>query len=182
MKKILLIFSLVILPIITFAQFYKIDSDNMVVSRTVENIKDSKEEIYKRAENYLTHTDIDITSRDNENWTIIGKGLYSNLSSYYTTWMLKASFTLRIDVKDGRARIICSAQYVIPTNSDYDGNDYQYLVTEHYPLTKKRAKGVTKKAQKKAFDELVIRMNKTVHLLSEVLKSGGTLDAEKEDW
>lgn len=183
----LVLFVLVVLPSLALSQSYKIDGGSIVVSKIVEDIEGSTGEIYGRVKSFFVRSYGDansvIQTDDKEGGLIIGKGLYTKLASFNLgAWTLKAYHTLRVDIKQGRARIICSASTVIPNSSSYPGNTYEYVIVDHAPITDKRASGATKGAQKEAFDNLVARMNSTVDALAEAVKGGGLLESEKDDW
>lgn len=166
---------------------YTIDEENVVVSRTVENIEGSKDEIYARAKAYFARSYGDgksvIQTDDKEGGLIIGKGLYANLTSFNLgAWTMKAYHIIRVDIKDGRARIICNASTIIPNSSVHLDNRYEYSITNHYPITDKRAPSLQKKPQAKAFAALVDRMNGSVQSLENALREGGLLKSENGDW
>lgn len=187
MKKLLFILSTLLISSTLFAQDYKIDGDNIVVSKLVEGIDGSKEEIYKRVKSYFTRSYINansvIQTDDREGGLIIGKGLYPKVGSHsFGAWIMKAYHILRIDIKDGRARIICSASTIIPNSSSYPGNDYEYKIVDHAPITNKKATGATKGSQKKALANLVLLMHSSVDSLEKAMIEGGTLNSEQDEW
>ena len=166
---------------------YTIDGGSVVVSKIVENIEGSKEDIYTRAKSYLARAYNDsksvIQTDDKESGIIIGKGLYTRLASFNLgAWTMKAYHILRVDIKEGRARIICSASTVIPNSSAHLDNEYEYSIINYYPITDKHAPSLLKKPQLRAFISLIDEMNKSVLSLEKALKEGGVLDSEKEDW
>lgn len=100
----------------------KIDENkDLVFTKIVQNIKITKDEIYNRALSFYIRTYKDAKSvlqqQDKEAGIIIGKGLFSDfyiskgtfkylgnkntVSDYYSAYHI-----MRIDIKDGRARII----------------------------------------------------------------------------
>ena len=186
MKKLLLL--IFWLPNILFAQNgYEIDEGNIVVSKVIENVKGSKDEIYGRAKTYFTRAYVNTSSviqtDDKENGLIIAKGLYDNVETFSLGYgKIKAYHIIRIDIKEGRARIICSASTLISYSPDRAGNESEYRIVDYAPITNKKARAVSKGIQKKAFDNLIAMMNNSVNSLSEALESGGILNTEKEDW
>lgn len=171
----------------TNAQDYKIDGSSIVVSKVVENIKGDKNEIYKNVKSFFVrnygNADAVIQTDDKEGGLIIGKGLYGNLSSFSLgAWTTKAYHIIKVDIKDGRARIIASAESIIPNSSQYLGNTYEYKITDYYPITEKKAPGMPKKASEESLNRLIINLNNSVTELEKTILDGGKLSTEKEDW
>ena len=88
------------------------DNGNVTYTRIVEAHKFSKEEIYNRALNYFVYNygsgKSVIQTQDKELGRIVGKGLYDDvhvgisiITTYVDCWHIA-----RVDVKEGRARII----------------------------------------------------------------------------
>lgn len=188
MKKLLLITICYLFATTAQAQDrYKIDGNSIVVSAVVEDIQGSKDDIYGRAKSYFArayNNSKEVTQTDDKvGGLIVIKGLYTNLASHSLgAWTLKAFHTIRVDIKENRARIICSAETIIPNSSSYPGNTYEYVIVDRFPVTNKTATGATKGSQEKAFENLINLMNESVGALSVALKEGGVLETEKEDW
>lgn len=160
------------------AEFYKVEGDEIVFSTIIENIKGEKEDIYSRAlaffaTAYKSANDV-IQMKDKEAGTVIGKGIFT----VYTKGGLApvkytCNHTLRIDAKDGRARVILSGKI-------YDftiGNDrYTMPIIDAYPIAEKP------KGNKKLYADVFIGLCETAKsTLSSVEKSlkeeGGTMNA-----
>ncbi len=179
---------LFLIPYTCFSQEetpYRIDGNNIVVSKVIDDIDANSDEIYIRAKSYFARAYVNsnaVLQTDNrETGTIIGKGLYMDLASYNLgVWRFKAYHFLRVDIKDGKARIICSASTIMPYTKSTD--EYEYSIIDHYPITDKRNKWATKGSQKKAFENLINNMQHSVDALGESLKKGGTLNIEQEEW
>ena len=173
----------------TAEKMYTIDGGSVVVSKIVENIEGSKEDIYTRAKSYLAraynNSKSVIQTDDKEGGIIIGKGLYTGLTHFrMALWagMAKAYHILRVDIKEGRARIICSVSTITVNNSERPSDEHEYSVVGYYPITDSRAPSLAKKGQLRAFISLVDKMNESVQSLEKALKEGGVLDSEKENW
>lgn len=173
----------------TEREIYQVDGDNIVVSRVVENINASKDEIYLRAKNYFVSTYSDsrkvIKIDDKEQGVIVGEGYYNTFWKCYRLMedlIWSASHTIRVDVKDNRARIICSVK-TIDLDTKYNDGDISsssYYIVEKAPFTKK---GIVygKKKLTEAFAMLVREMLSSVNGMEECLKKGN-LSIESEDW
>lgn len=186
MKKFVFLVALLALSTQGYSQNYKIDNGAVVVTKVVENIPGTAQEIYIRAKNYFVRSYGDSNSvlqtDDKENGIIIGKGIYANLA-YHTMGMhsFKAYHILRVDIKDGRARIICSADEMISYSLSY-GNSFPYQIVDYFPITDRRPPPCMKPAAQSAFEALVVRMNSSVSSLTAALQQGGMLEAEKDNW
>lgn len=98
------------------------ENNNLIFSKVVDNLKMTKDEIYVKAFSYFAYNYKDaksvIQQQDKEAGVIIGKGFFKDFSMYkksrdigmgltFTTYdTYCATHILRIDIKDGRARII----------------------------------------------------------------------------
>ncbi|MCL1943574.1 MAG: DUF4468 domain-containing protein [Candidatus Azobacteroides sp.] len=198
MKK--LLFTLALLPVFCFGQssdetmriqkmydagYFKIDGDNIVVSRVIDDIPGTKNEIYINVKNYFSRTYKDsksvLQTDDKDAGTVIGKGYYSNF--YSTNYIMSsvkfsAYHILRIDIKDGKVRVICSVSDMDIISGSPQKKD-SYLIVDYAPLTDKRK--FDKGKQTEAFIQLVALMNATVDSIEKALKTG-SLSIEKEDW
>ena len=100
MKKVILLLFLFV-PFMAFSQskenkvkleefekqgVYKVDGSNIVVSRVLENIEGTKDELYLKVKNYFARAYRDANSvlqvDDKEAGLLIGKGLYSDCFGY----------------------------------------------------------------------------------------------------
>ncbi|WP_128152771.1 DUF4468 domain-containing protein [Apibacter raozihei] len=166
---------------------YEVEDGNIVVTKTIENIGETKDEIYKRVKSYFTRSygsaNSVIQTDDKEGGLVIGKGLYLNMTTFLLgTWKTNAYHILRIDIKDGRARIICTATTIIPNSSSYLDDKYEYAIANYLPITDKRAPAMTKKAQEEAFNALVEKMQESVESLAQTIKGEGGVKKEYADW
>ncbi|NAW52234.1 DUF4468 domain-containing protein [Elizabethkingia argentiflava] len=188
--KNLILFFLALFTLQVSAQKYTIEGNNVVVYKVVEVVEGTegdKDEIYNRVKSYFSRSYGDANSviqTDNKtDGLIIGKGLYTNLTSFSLgAWTTKAYYIIRVDIKDGRARIIASASTIIPNSSSYPGSTYEYNITQYYPITDKRASGMPKKAQEESFNKLVDKLNMSVTSIEDTIKKGGILNSEKPEW
>lgn len=124
MRKISLLLIMTLLSVLSFGQSAKEmlaeidgkwqldDNGNVTIVKIVEAPDLKKDEIFNRALNYFTYNYVSgksvIQTQDKENGLIVGKGIYDNVHigmSIVTTYV-DAWHILRVDVKDGRARVI----------------------------------------------------------------------------
>ena len=203
MKKIAILLMLTLVTSVTYGQNKKTkkmlaeiegqwsldDNGNFSYTRIVEvpEIK-SKDEIYNRALNYFVYNygsgKSVIQTQDKELGRIIGKGLYKNvhigislITTYVDCWHI-----VRVDIKDGRARIIL-------TLTEYDkkivgGNtppSYSSLkVKQSFPIN---PKGNQKTVMGKAFYKSHLSAIATLDALEKSIKEGNTSkELEKDTW
>jgi len=208
MKKLLLLSLLI--PIFCFGQkqnkidtiknwfdteYFKIDDSNIVVSKVINDVQGTKDEIYIRVKNFFTRNymvaNCVIQTDDKEAGTIIGKGFYENLyfGFYWFDLVTINSFhILRVDIKDNRIRVICSANEMdyVKENNKYGRSTGSYTIVDHPPLTDKRNKNdaiisISKGARTDAFINLVIRMHTTIDNLEKTIKEGA-ISGENDNW
>ena len=166
--------------------YFKIDGENIVASRVIDSVPGTKDEIYIKVKNYFARTYNDansvIQTDDKENGVIIGKGIYDLMVCNYmiTTCKYKSYHIIRVDIKDGRVRVICSASDIDVDQKGTNGlNKSSYPIIDYAPIGDKRK--FDKGKQTEAFIKLVDRMNGSIDALEKSLKEG-SLKVESEDW
>lgn len=202
MKKVLLL--LAIMPTLLFAQKrevierfeeytangdYTIDGNNIVVSRVIDNIPGTKEDIYIKVISFFTRIYKDANSvlqtDDKDAGVIIGKGYFKDLYVFKKNMIVVCTFStyhvLRVDIKDGRVRVICNA-------SDWDyvwdkgGSHYKLEekpILAYAPFTDRRF--IDKGNQMEGTIALIDVMHNTIDALEKSMKSGG-LAVETDEW
>jgi hypothetical protein len=202
MKTILLFLS-IICTLSTFAQSktakgmlaeiegqYEVDELGYITySKVIEVPNVTRDEMYNRAQNYFVYRygsgKSVIQTQDKEKGTIVGHGIYpkvfiSNsvvLMTQFDVWHI-----LRVDIKEGRARVVISLTeyetWSYSTNStDYGGKGY---VSKNYPFNEK---GLNKTQFSKAFAKSHEKVQTTFSEVERALKEGLTGEKhEKEDW
>lgn len=165
------------------------ESGNLTYTRIIEVPELSKDEIYSRAESYFVYHYNSgksvIQTQDKEMGRVIGKGIFNkvhtglNLSGTTTidTWHI-----LRIDAKEGRARIVLTLnEYEITVASS--GNPTRYSsnqIINEFPVN---PKGQEKTVKGKAFYKSHMKAISTLDEVERTLKEGNTTAAvENEDW
>lgn len=170
-------------------KMYIIDGDNIVVSSVLENIEGDKNDIYIKTKNFLSRYYIDsksaIQTDDKEAGIIIVNGIYANLR----TWVdfmagqntLSANHIIRIDIKDGRVRVLCSVNnwscHYVPSRGI--PSDVMAGILLYAPITDKRL--VDKGKQTEAFINLIDKMHESIDSLEKSLREG-VLKDENKDW
>ena len=164
------------------------DNGNVTIVKVIEAPELKKEEIFNRALNYFTYNYVSgksvIQTQDKENGLIVGKGVYNDVHigmSLITTYV-DAWHILRVDVKDGRARIIV-------TLTEYEkkivgGNTPPAYVTmkvaQEYPIN---LKGGQKTVMTKAFYKSFKKANESLDAVEKAIKEGNTSKAiENKGW
>lgn len=202
MKKILFL-GLLFLPLIVSAQtqesyykykkyttngVYTVDSGQIVVSRIIEDVPGTKDEIYLKVKLFFIQNYFDAKSTiqiDNkEAGLVIGKDLFRGFwtSTPALTW--DCPYVLRIDIKDGRVRVLCyfsKIQYTQTTFEQYyvSKRTEDYAITDYEPFTDERR--FSKGKQKEAFVHLIDTVQNTMNSLEKVLKVG-SVKGENDVW
>lgn len=169
---------------------FELDDKNIVVSKVIENVDGGKDDIYIKVKSFFSHNYNDansvIQTDDKEGGVIIAKGSFPKLKVWTdlvgNTNVLSAYHILRVDIKDGRVRVICSADQweSVITGSKYKNADVKkgYIVN-YTPFTKERF--VDKGKQTEAFLKMIDNMHKVIDNLEKSLFEGN-VKKENEDW
>jgi len=200
MKKILLLFLIILFGTFSYAQTAKEmlneiqgkwqldDNKNVTVFKVIEAPGLKKEEIFNRALNYFTYNYVSgksvIQTQDKENGLIVGKGIYNNVHigiSLLTTYV-DAYHILRVDVKDGKARIIVTlTEYekkLVGGNTPPAYSTTQ--VSQEFPIN---PNGLSKTVMTKAFYKSFKKANSTLDAVEKAIKEGNTSKAlENSGW
>lgn len=172
----------------TESNYYTVDRDNIVVSSILEDLGADKQELYNRLKVYFTRSDDKanwVMEQDNfEEGPIIVQGTYSTIGSHgYGVWNYKVYYTLRVDIVDNRARLVCTADRMIINNTvDNKVPERMCEFVDYIPLGKKKMTYNSADEQYNAFNTLVEYMNGTVHGLGDMLKRGSYMKAENSGW
>jgi len=202
MKKTVSVLILIISCIVTYGQSGEVkrmlqeiegqwkldDNNNVTYQRIVEVPEMKKDEIYNRVQNYFVYNygsgKSVIQTQDKENGLIVGKGIYKDvhvgislLTTYIDAWHI-----VRVDVKDGKARIIL-------TLTEYDkkivgGNTPPSYVTmkveQEFPINEN---GMFKTVMGKAFYKSHFHALATLDAIEKAIKEGNTSkELENSNW
>lgn len=166
---------------------YTVDDDgNVTISKIVEGINANKTDIYSSARKYITNaykvTKYRIVQEDADMGTIIGKGTFLNyctLNIFPNTFYITSDFYLRIDAKEGRARISVYAD-------EYGGQRQNINVTEEMHVHIADAPPIGSKVEEnsrlytKAFPLLIEQMQSVLGEVEETLSKA--VSVTQDDW
>lgn len=172
-----ILFSLVAIAQIK-GQDYTVDkSGNVVVSKIVEGLALQRDDIYLAALKYLENaykdTKYKIVINSKENGVVAGEGEYlqfheDNFFPY--SYFLNAPFTLRVDTKDGRAKLSIILSYYTGKRSNINESiDIHEQVSAFQPVNEDESEH--RKLYTKAFQKLYEKISKTLNEVETVLKS-----------
>ena len=172
-----ILFSLVAIAQIK-GQDYTVDkSGNVVVSKIVEGLALQRDDIYLAALKYLENaykdTKYKIVINAKENGVVAGEGEYlqfheDNFFPY--SYFLNAPFTLRVDTKDGRAKLSIILSYYTGKRSNINESiDIHDQVSAFQPVNEDESEH--RKLYTKAFQKLYEKISKTLNEVETVLKS-----------
>ncbi len=123
---------------------WEVDENGYITyQKVVDGLNLSKTELYNRAMYYFANNygDVDsfILDRDVVNGIIVGKGIFKKvhiLDDLLQNVIIDTLHTLKVEVKDSRARITLSlTQYdEIVRGGELPGNHYLYPITIQYPF------------------------------------------------
>jgi hypothetical protein len=164
------------------------DNGNVTVVRVIEVPELKKEEIFNRALNYFTYNYVSgksvIQTQDKENGLIVGKGNYDNvhigvslIATYVDAWHI-----LRVDIKEGRARIILTlTEYEKEIVGGNTPPTYSTMkVAQEFPIN---PKGGQKTVMTKAFYKSFKKANESLDAVEKAIKEGNTSkEIENKDW
>lgn len=164
---------------------YTVDSNgNVCITCVLENLSPNANDIYAAARHYIQnsykHVKYKITTDNDAAGTIIGEGEYMAFheGSYFPySYFLNAPVMLRVDAKEGRARIILTLSYY--TGKRMNGNDtapVHDLISQHYPINESET--AHRKLYGKAFPALFEKAKKTLEEIKTALLNTHTSDVD----
>ena len=190
MKRLFLVLTIFI-PVLMFAQksdpisdveqykdMYTVDGSDVVFTKVFENIPGTKDEIYSKVISYFAtaykSANNVIQQQDKDAGVVIGKGIFPDIYQekvFLSIASWDCRHTIRIDIKDGRVRVVISAdQYVF---------DVQNLnIIGLYPLNQNQK--YNKKTYAKVFMGLCQTVNTTFDSIEKALKNEST--TTNNDW
>lgn len=165
------------------------DNNNVTIVRMVEAPDLSVDEIFNRALNYFTYNYVSgksvIQTQDRSNGLVVAKGIFPNIhkgvsfvNTYLDTWHV-----LRVDTKDGRARVIINLtdyDKVTDSGGEYNPTYTTIKIADTYPIN---PKGGQKTVMTKAFYKSYHKAFDTLEAVEKAIKDGSTSkEIENEDW
>lgn len=180
---------LALMPLVQVkGQDYMVDqSGDVVVAMVVEGLALQRQDIYNAALKYLENaykeTKYKIVVKSLENGVVAGEGEYLQFHEdriFPSSYFLNAPFTLKIDAKDGRARISVILSYYTGKRTNInESEDIHDRISLFYPFNKKQTK--RRSLYNAAFPVLYKKALKTLSEVEEVLKSTRS-SAPDTDW
>ena len=170
------------------------DNGNITYMKVIELDGISKDEIYLRAKNYFIYNYNSgksvMQTEDKEKGVLIGKGMYKNVyigSTLFFTHAFDTWHILRIDVKEGRVRIVLSlVNYDVTTKSSSKdpGQIKEVRISDTYPINE--SFDGSKKLKNIYLQTFLVSHKKATNAINGIeraIKEGNTSsDIENEDW
>ena len=159
-------------------QDYIVDKNgDIMISKIVEGLAIQKNEIYSVALKYMEDaykdTRYKITINSPENGVVAGEGEYLQFHEdriFPSSYFLNAPFSLRVEAKDGRARISVILSYYTGKRSNINtSEDIHDRISEFQPVNERQTE--RRKLYNAAFPVLFQKAQKTLNEVEEVLKS-----------
>lgn len=167
---------------------WEVDENGYITyQKVVDGLKLNKTELYNRAMNYFAdnYGDVDsfILDRDVANGIIVGKGIFKKvhiLDDLLQHVIIDTLHTLKVEVKDSRARITLSlTQYdEIVRGGELPGNHYLYPITIQYPFN---PNAYQKDLYELAFNKSDLKALETIADVESVLR-GESTQGRIENW
>lgn len=165
------------------------DNENVSFVKIIDSINLTQDEIYSRALAYFTYNyvkgDWVVQVQDKDRGLIIGKGVYPDVHTdlfILNTIVFDTYHLLRVDVKEGRARIVATLSGYRETTHYYNApnsvNDR--LLKTVFPVNEK---GIQKKIYTRAFYYSYLQAQESLKDLENAIRFGNTSSTiENEDW
>lgn len=165
------------------------DNGNVTISKIVDSLNLKKDEIFNRVLNYFTYNygsgKSVIQTQDKETGLIVAKGLYDNvhigislITTYIDTWHI-----IRVDVKDGKARIIITLTNYEKKVVSSGNNPPTYTTTSvsnEFPIN---PKGYSETVMTKAFYKSYKKAKASLEAIEKSIKEGNTSKTiEQNSW
>ncbi|MBR3647214.1 MAG: hypothetical protein IKN59_02365 [Paludibacteraceae bacterium] len=158
MRKIFLLLAFICF-IVANAQDYKIEGNEIIFSKIIENTGKSVSEMHTSLEAFfaLRYNNVNSTNMLNQEDHLIYKGLFADIHTFPLGWIIDVPHTLDISIKENRLRI----KVIISEGSCHNSsnaNSYTYLITNHSPIGNRNTK-LLKVDAIKAFETTCTRVN-----------------------
>jgi hypothetical protein len=159
-------------------QDYVVDKNgDIMITKIVEGLTIQRNEIFSVALNYMEYaykdTKYKIVINSPENGVVAGEGEYLQFHEdriFPSSYFLNAPITLRVDAKDGRARISVILSYYTGKRSNInESEDIHDRISELQPVNESQTE--RRKLYNAAFPVLFQKAQKTLKEVEEVLKS-----------
>jgi len=199
MKKVLFILSFIVTQLVAFSQteeqkkdldlfkdFYTVEDAEVVFTKVLEDIPGTKDEIYTKVLNYFaiaykSANDV-IQQKDKDAGVVIGKGIFEvhKEGNAFVTSTYNCDHTIRIDIKEGRVRIVLSvSEYNLAIKDSKSTDRLRIKIIETYPIAEKTK--YNKKNYAKVFLGLCFTVKKTFDNIESSLKKESTITSD-DNW
>lgn len=174
--------AMIFLNLPTFAQIkgqdYTVDKNgDIMITKILEGLTIQRNEIFSVALNYIENaykdTKYKIVINSPENGVVAGEGEYLQFHEdriFPSSYFLNAPITLRVDAKDGKAKISIILSYYTGKRSNINASeDIHDRISEFQPVNENQTE--RRKLYNAAFPVLFQKVQKTLNEVEEVLKS-----------
>jgi len=168
-----------------FKNDYKIDGENVIFTKVLEDITGTKDEIFTKVISYFavaykSANDV-IQQQDKDAGVIIGKGIFDVHKDSGFGWSLNVNcdHTIRVDIRDGRVRVVLS---VNEYNWDIKGSQpsyNKYKIIDNYPINEKSK--WNRKGYSDVFIGLCLTVNRVFNNIETSLKNENPISGD-DDW
>lgn len=170
---------------------WKVDAQGFVTyTRIIDVPNVPKAKLFSRAKNYFVYhynterSIIQSRAEDKDLGSFVYKGLYNDIHSGFAihTILVDCWHTIRVDVKDGKARIILSLnEYEVETQFDVDPPKFKTtLISREFPFN---PQAYSKNIMGKAFYHSHKSAMNTLNSLEQAIKNGNiSAELDHDDW
>ncbi len=167
---------------------WQLDENGYVTyQKVVDNLNLNRKELYSRAMDYFVNNYSDVNSviqnRDVLNGIITGRGIFEKvhiLNDVLQSVIINTLHILKVEVKDGRARITLSLTQFdeIMRGGELPGNHYLYPISEQYPIN---PNGYQKDLYEQASCKSHLKALETIASFEKALR-GESAQKKSENW
>ncbi len=181
MKRLYFIAATLLCSLAIIAQEYKVEGNEVVFTKVIENTGKSVSETHDALEAFfaLRYNDVNSTQRLNQPDHLIYKGIFSELYTYTMgMWVNDVPHTVDVAIKNNRIRIKISVVECV-CHSTQNLNKYTYPIAECSPIgNNNNNRNVLKSTAVKTFEALCQRIDA---LFADIENSLDKSETE-EDW
>ena len=169
-------------------QDYSVDKNgDVVVSKIIEGLSLQRGDIYSAARKYMEDaykdTKYKIVADSPENGVVGGEGLYLafyEANFFPFSYFLDAPFLLRVDAKDGRARVSIVLSYYTGKRQNINETvNIHDRVSDYQPVNESSSEH--KKLYGKAFGVLFAKCQKTLKEVEDAIRTARVVESDS-DW
>lgn len=181
MKKTLILSTLAVFGICSYAANYKVENESVVFSKVIENTGKSVQQAHDILEAYFAtaYNDVNSTEKLNKEDHLIHKGLFMRVCTYAMGMQrIDVPHTVDVAIKDNRVRVMITVTDAI--NKSENGSSMSYNIATCYPVNPNaKATVCLKKDAETAF---ITTQSRAEALMEEIEKQLRKEVAQSEDW